>query len=136
MERLFVYLTDLSSGVAYFIILGILLACGLGFPLPEDIPLIATGYLVWDGTLDWFWALVVTMTGVLVGDSILFYFGRSLGLKLLGEKSPLFSPRKVRRTRAYFRKYGDTIFLPITLPRSCMATKSFSLPGSSRAFGR
>ena len=111
MEKLFVYLTDLSSGVAYLIVFGILLACGLGFPLPEDVPLIAAGYLIWDGTMDWFPALFVTLLGVLLGDTILFFLGRKLGLRILRQKSleKIFKPAKVRRTRAYFRKYGDKI---------------------------
>ncbi|NBW99671.1 DedA family protein, partial [bacterium] len=79
MERLFAYLTDLSGGVAYLLIFGILVACGLGFPLPEDIPLIATGYLIWDGTMTWVWGILVTMLGVLIGDSLLFWIGHRLG---------------------------------------------------------
>ena len=43
MEKLFVYLTNLSSNAAYGIIFGILLACGVGFPLPEDVPLVEIG---------------------------------------------------------------------------------------------
>lgn len=111
MERLFVYLTDLSSGAAYFIIFGILIACGLGFPLPEDIPLVAAGYLVWEGTIGWFGAIAITMAGVLIGDTILFYIGYNLGLNVLRQEKyqKIFPPRKVRRTRAYFRKYGDKL---------------------------
>ncbi len=111
MEKLFVYLTDLSSGAAYFIILGILVACGLGFPLPEDIPLVAAGYLVWDGTMTWFPAILVTMGGVLIGDTILFFVGRHLGLNVLRQErfQKIFKPKKVKRTRAYFRKYGDKL---------------------------
>ena len=95
MEKLFVYLTDLSSGVAYAIIFGILLACGLGFPLPEDIPLVAAGYLVWEGTLKWFPALLVTMAGVLIGDSILFFLGQRLGLSILKQErfQKIFAPK-------------------------------------------
>src|SRR3989344_2656698 len=106
MDRLFFYLTDLSSGAAYFIIFGILLACGLGFPLPEDIPLVATGYLVWDGTMTWFGALGVSLLGVLAGDTFLYSIGYRLGLNVLNQQKyhRLFPPRKVRRTRAYFRK--------------------------------
>jgi len=110
MEKIFVYLTDLSGNIAYLIIFGILIACGLGFPLPEDIPLIATGYLIWDGTLTWTGALIVTLIGVLIGDSILFYLGRQMGMRILEQdKIKMFSPKKVRRTRAYFRKYGDKL---------------------------
>lgn len=111
MEKIFIYLTSMSSNVAYLAVFGILVACGVGFPLPEDIPLIATGYLVWDGTMEIWGALAITMAGVLIGDSILYYLGRKLGMKFLSSKrvSTLFSPEKVKRTQAYFRKYGDKI---------------------------
>ncbi len=112
MDSIFEYLTDLSSGVSYAIIFGILVACGLGFPLPEDIPLIASGYLVWDGTMRWLPALGMTLSGVLIGDTILFYIGRTLGMKFLhkgGVGSRLIKPKKIRRAQAYFRKYGDKI---------------------------
>jgi len=108
MEKLFDYLIELSGGASYAIIFGILVACGLGFPLPEDIPLIAAGYLVWDGTMKWGTALAVTLAGVLIGDTILFYIGRQLGLRML-ESGRLVKKEKVRRTRAYFRKYGDKL---------------------------
>lgn len=112
MEKLFVNLTSLSSGIAYLIVFGILVACGLGFPLPEDIPLVASGYLIWDGTMAWAPALAVTLGGVAAGDTILFFIGRRLGLRMLEpgpNRKPLFPPDKIRRTRAYFRKYGDKI---------------------------
>lgn len=110
MDKLFVYLTDLSGGVTYFIIFGILVACGLGFPLPEDIPLIATGYLIWDETLKWVPAIGITMVGVLIGDSILFFIGRKLGVRFLEQgKVQLMKPERVRRAQAYFRKYGEKI---------------------------
>lgn len=110
MERLFEFLTDLSGGVAYLLIFGILVACGLGFPLPEDIPLIATGYLIWDQTLTWFGGIAVTLCGVVIGDSILFFIGQRLGLKILNKKKKtLFSPKRVGRAKAYFRKYGAKV---------------------------
>ncbi len=111
MDKLFIYLTNLSSNVAYLVIFGVLVACGLGFPMPEDIPLIATGYLCWDTTLDWLPALLVTLSGVLIGDSILFFLGNKMGMRLLehGKVQSLFKPDKIRRTRAYFRKYGGKV---------------------------
>lgn len=111
MERLLVYLTNLSSNIAYLIIFGILFACGLGLPLPEDIPLIATGYLIWDGTMRWAPALAVTIIGVLVGDTVLFFLGRKLGKRILRQHKlqGIFPPHRVRRAGAYFRKYGDKL---------------------------
>jgi membrane protein DedA with SNARE-associated domain len=111
MDKVFFYLTDLSGPMSYLIIFGVLVACGLGFPLPEDLPLIAAGYLVWDGTLEWFWAIVVTMVGVLIGDTIIFSVGKKMGVKVLqsGRVQSLIKPQKIRRVRAYFRKYGDKL---------------------------
>ncbi len=111
MDRLFEYLTTLSGGSSYFIILGILVACGLGFPLPEDIPLIAAGYLSWDGTMNLGLAFAVSLVGVAIGDSLLYFFGYRLGGSILENEriQTLFKPKKIRRTKAYFRKYGDKI---------------------------
>jgi membrane protein DedA with SNARE-associated domain len=112
MERLFYFLTDLSSMGAYAVVFIILLACGLGLPLPEDIPLVASGYLIWDQTFSPIPTLLVTMIGVLVGDFMLFSLGRRLGLRYLYQGAngkPLFKPRRVQRARAYFRMYGDKI---------------------------
>ena len=111
MDKLFIYLTDLSGGAALLIIFGILVVCGLGFPLPEDIPLIAAGYLIWDGTITWSPTLAVTLGGVVLGDTILFFLGANLGVKFLQSRgvSRIYSPEKIKRTRAYFRKYGEKI---------------------------
>lgn len=111
MEKLFLRITEMSSLTAYSVVFAILIACGLGFPLPEDVPLIASGYLIWEGTMEWFPALVVAMAGVLLGDTILFFVGRKIGKQLLqGDRvKTFFPPERVRRVRAYFRKYGDKL---------------------------
>jgi membrane protein DedA with SNARE-associated domain len=111
MEKFFLYLTGLSPHLAYFAVFAVLIACGLGFPLPEDVPLIASGYLIWEGTMDWFPALSICLIGVLVGDTALYYLGKRVGLSVLRQKrfQNFFKPEKVRRTRAYFRKYGERL---------------------------
>jgi membrane protein DedA with SNARE-associated domain len=111
MEKWFLRITELSAHSAYMVVFAVLLACGLGFPLPEDVPLIASGYLIWEGTMQWVPALTITMFGVLAGDTMLFFIGRRIGTQILqGNRTAfLFPPEKVRRTRAYFRKYGDKL---------------------------
>lgn len=110
MDRLFEYLASLSDGTSYLIIFGILVACGLGFPLPEDIPLVAAGYLCWDGTMNIGLAFLTTMAGVGIGDTFLYLIGRRLGPTILdNDRLPILKPEKIRRTRAYFRKYGQKI---------------------------
>ncbi len=64
---------------AYAVIGGVLFACGLGLPIPEDITIIASGILVALGKISMVGAFIVCMAGVLVGDSFMFFLGRRLG---------------------------------------------------------
>ncbi|MBT4760465.1 MAG: DedA family protein [Bdellovibrionaceae bacterium] len=80
-QQLIVYLSGFSGPMAYTTILGVLLACGLGVPIPEDITLIAAGILSGLGKISVVGAYVVGYVGVLLGDTILFYIGRRLGHK-------------------------------------------------------
>ncbi len=112
MDRLFYFLTDLSSMGAYTVVFAMLVACGISLPLPEDIPLVTSGYLIWDGTFSPIPTFLVTMVGVLLGDLMLFSLGRRLGFRYLYQGKngkPLFKVKRVQRARAYFRKYGDKI---------------------------
>ena len=134
MERLFIYLTDLSSGASYAIVFGILVACGLGFTLPEDIPLVASGYLVWDGTMNWGPALAVTLLGVGIGDSILFFIGRKLGMRILepgANKRSVFPPERIRRTRSVFSAFRSRNRAPSnTIATSAIIASGMGLPVS------
>lgn len=91
-----------------------LIACGLGFPAPEEIALIGGGYAVYrahpapDG---WPWVtlmITVAMLGVLVGDSILWYIGRRVGDH--PEKVPFIgrhlNPKRMKKARAMFARHG------------------------------
>lgn len=77
--KLLVFLSGFSGFTAYVIILGVLLACGLGVPIPEDITLIAAGLLAGLGKISLTGALIAGMIGVLAGDSFLFFIGRKFG---------------------------------------------------------
>ena len=61
---------------AYAVIGGVLFACGLGLPIPEDITIIAAGILVALHKISAVGAFVVCMLGVLCGDAVLFFAGR------------------------------------------------------------
>lgn len=113
MEDLFFQLTNLNGGLGILAVFGVLLLCGLGLPVPEDIPLISAGYLIHLGQSTWAIALFVCMMGVLVGDSVIFWFGKRLGNKLLRSRLVMFftTPKKIIKVKAYYRKYGPKIIL-------------------------
>lgn len=77
--QLLAYLSGFSGFTAYAVILGVLLACGLGIPIPEDITLIAAGLLAGLGRISLIGALLAGFIGVMAGDTFLFYVGRKFG---------------------------------------------------------
>lgn len=66
----------------YFILFGLLFACGLGLPMPEDIPLLAAGYFIALGKFQWIPVAVVAWLGIIGGDCVLYSFGRRYGLNI------------------------------------------------------
>jgi len=74
-------LSQLEGGTAYAAIVGLLLICGLGVPLPEDITLIAAGILASPavGSISLWGAMVAGFFGVLLGDAVLYTLGRVYG---------------------------------------------------------
>ncbi|MCB0408059.1 MAG: hypothetical protein KDD34_07645, partial [Bdellovibrionales bacterium] len=81
-------LTSLSGLTAYAVIFGLLLICGLGVPIPEDITLVTAGILAGMGNISLPGALIAGFIGVLIGDAFLFTMGRLYGRKVFS--LPLF----------------------------------------------
>ncbi len=63
----------------YFIIFGILLLCGFGLPIPEDITLIAGGIMAYYGKADVYVMILVGLLGVMLGDGAMFQIGKRYG---------------------------------------------------------
>jgi membrane protein DedA with SNARE-associated domain len=117
------HLSDMTTHGAYLWLGTILLLCGFGLPIPEDISLIAAGYLSWCGAgqdrcpnlpgLNVHKAFAVCLFAVLAGDTIAFFFGRRYGRRVLASKLArrYFTPRRQLRVRAYFRKFGTKVVL-------------------------
>jgi len=111
-------LSQLTSHV-YAKLAGLLLLCGLGLPVPEDISLISAGYLAHLGTVEIHSVFLVCFVAVLGGDTLAFTLGRSFGTRLLASRfgHRYFTPKRQRRVRAYFRTYGSkVVFIARFLP--------------------
>jgi membrane protein DedA with SNARE-associated domain len=119
MDWLVAQLTSLPPSAVYDTLAGILLLCGLGLPIPEDVSLISAGYLAHLGIVNLHTVFLVCFASVLGGDCIAFMLGRLFGSRLLDSRlaKRFFRPRKQIRVRAYFRKFGSTvIFIARFLP--------------------
>jgi membrane protein DedA with SNARE-associated domain len=97
----------------------LLLLCGLGLPMPEDIVLIAAGML---GVIDghsWIKVSAFMYMGVLAGDTMIFFAGRRYGTRLLGTAwfQRIFPASKQARVEELFAKHGTTgLFIGRFLP--------------------
>ncbi len=113
MEEILAQLGGHSELFIYFAIFAVLILCGVGIPLPEDIPLITAGFLAYGGTINVWVAIGVCMVAVLGGDSIIYYIGRRWGLSILKHRwfAKLMHEERLGKVREYFDRYGDrTIF--------------------------
>jgi membrane protein DedA with SNARE-associated domain len=113
------HLSTMTPLGAYLWLGGILLLCGFGLPIPEDISLIAAGYFAWRGDqglypgLNVHIAFAVCFSAVLAGDTLAFFLGRYFGRRVLASRlaRKYFTPRRQLRVRAYFRKFGSRVVL-------------------------
>jgi membrane protein DedA with SNARE-associated domain len=114
------HLSNMTPHGAYLGLFTILLLCGFGLPIPEDISLIAAGYLSYPNRqvlhgvqLNVHKAFLVCLVAVLAGDTIAFFFGRRYGRRVLASNLArrYFTPKRQLRVRAYFRKFGSKVVL-------------------------
>lgn len=94
---------------SYYIIFAILIACGLGIPIPEDISIAAGGILVSYQVTNFWKTITVCMAGVLVGDIFVFIMGRYFGSKILKSKfmSKMVKARCIASVKLASKKYGN-----------------------------
>ena len=81
MEFLISFFTDYG----YWAVLFVLIICGFGVPIPEDITLVSGGVIagLYPESVNSHLMLVVSMIGVLAGDSTMYWLGRIYGTRIL-----------------------------------------------------
>ncbi|HSW46321.1 MAG TPA: DedA family protein [Phycisphaerae bacterium] len=121
----------------YLGVLVVLLAAGLGVPIPEDVPLLTGGYLCYAGYANVVIMIFVGMAGVLTGDIMLFSIGRKLGHDVLRRRSlrRMVNPGRLILAERLFAKHGVKIifagrFLPGLRPMIFMAAGVLKVPFS------
>lgn len=110
------FLFHFYGPAGYVGVFSLLVACGLGVPLPEDIALIGGGILAGIGPprgVGSVWLMmVVGLAGILVGDSIIFKAGKDHGDALLDTRLGKHIPReRVAKVRELFGKHGSKFIM-------------------------
>jgi membrane protein DedA with SNARE-associated domain len=86
----------------------VLLLCGLGLPMPEDVVLLAGGYLIHRGVIRYPVTLAVALVGVVAGDNSLFFLGRRFGtglVKYFGIVRP-GTQLQIERIKEFIHRHG------------------------------
>ncbi len=126
LQRLVDLLSERSLEVGHVFVFGVLLLCGFGFPMPEDVVLVTGGVLAWMAspveTLT-FGAMVrdpglhsmalVGLAGILAGDSVIYWVGRRLGVRVAEFKllRRLVPPAKLERVEKLLRRRGPVVVM-------------------------
>lgn len=118
------YLIEFFSIYGYFAVLIVLMLCGIGLPIPEDITLIAGGVIcalshTTQHKLNLQIMIMVALFGVLLGDCVMFIMGRRLGPKVTKVKGlrRIITKDIYKKIQDKVHKYGNKIlffarFLP------------------------
>jgi membrane protein DedA with SNARE-associated domain len=146
--------------IADFGYLGVFLgivSTGLGFPLPEELPIILGGILssTHPESIKWYIMWPLCIVAVVIGDGALYGIGRLWGQRLLETRwmQRLLSRERRRRVEENFDKYGVKILLfarllpgirspifitagimRVPLPRFVLADAIYAIPGVSLLF--
>jgi membrane protein DedA with SNARE-associated domain len=97
----------------------VLVFCGLGLPVPEDIVLIASGFLGAEEGTSLFKLIAVMYVGILIGDSIIYTLGRNFGRRVLGTRMGrwVITEDRLVKAEALFERYGTgVVFVGRFLP--------------------
>ena len=92
----------------YLVLFALLLACGVGLPLPEDVPLMIGGFLVAGGHLDIVLVAIASWCGIMGGDLVLYHLGKRYGLNVT--RLPVIGRHitedRIHQAELLFARYG------------------------------
>ena len=113
MSDLAIFFLDYSEAFIYAGLFLILFLCGLGLPIPEEITLLAGGFLVNLGFIRLYPTLAVVFVGILTGDLTIYSIGRKWGHGILTHRHlyEVFSEKRLERVRQFFRDHGSKTIL-------------------------
>jgi membrane protein DedA with SNARE-associated domain len=82
MDHWLAHLATLQGLPAYALVFGLLFVCGIGAPMNEDIVLLVAAALTLSGVMEPVPLMVVAWFGLVGGDALVFFWGRTLGPRL------------------------------------------------------
>ena len=99
-------LSQFFSEFGYLAPFTILVLCGFGFPLPEEVTMLGSGFLLYQGRVEGLEILSVCFAATLIGDSVPYWLGRIYGRKALGIRlvRRVLHPERLSNIESRFRR--------------------------------
>lgn len=116
MEELVQQILESAPYIGVFIVL---MLTGLGLPVPEDVPLLISGYLCHQGLANLWIMLALTLVSVLGSDAGLFWMGRRWGhhvTRFPMLRHVLSESALLRAEKAFHKHGGKTLFVMRFVP--------------------
>lgn len=112
-------LISLFTENGYVAVFVVLMICGFGLPIPEDITLVAGGVIAGLGYANVNVMCAVGIAGVLAGDILMFVIGRVWGTRALRLRwvAFLLTPKRYAAVQGKFTRHGTRLmFIARFLP--------------------
>jgi membrane protein DedA with SNARE-associated domain len=139
LETFVINLLTHTKGIpAYLLIYVVLVACGLGIPLPEDISLVMGGFLSHLGVTSLPVMMAVGFLGILTGDSLIYSAGRRMGLLSQGTGffARVVTPEKRAKVERLFAVHGQKIVMVARFLPGIRAVTYFTAGSAGMSYWR
>lgn len=103
----------LIGHTGYFGIFLVLVLGGLGLPAPEEAVVVLAAVLSRKGSMHWIPALISCLSGVLVGDFVVYFLGYFYGEKVLSLRltQKFLTREREAQIKGYFHRHGIKILI-------------------------
>jgi membrane protein DedA with SNARE-associated domain len=123
---------ELLGHFTYVAVFGLLVAGGLGIPVPEELIQLSAGYLARRGVLSLVPTVVVAWAGLVAGDYLLFRLGRAQGPRVLDSRhvARVLTPRRRAFIERHFARHA-VLTVMVARHASGLRLPVFALAGAS-----
>lgn len=103
----------------------VLFLCGIGLPLPEEVTLIGSGLLLYQGHVEFIPIVLTCSLAILAGDSVPYWLGRRYGEQILrlGWVRRIMRPGRVRLLKQRMTDHGNWVIF------TCRFMPGIRIPG-------
>jgi membrane-associated protein len=115
MDTWLAHLAALQGTPAYGLLLALLVSCGIGAPMNEDIVLLVAAALTLSGVMEPLPLIAVAWAGLVLGDALVFHWGHRFGPRILRTRfvSRIVAPQRLAEFQGRVRRGGPAYIFVI-----------------------